>query len=131
MIARLQTVKASTLLMWSMLVSVWNGEIEADAAAAKLAAQFGFLDDTRGQADQGLINTMLLVIVASVIGLVGLVVLSKTDDVVSFEANSAFNNSSESLKAGVSTFFSLIEVVYISLMLALVIGALLVLQRTR
>jgi hypothetical protein len=79
--------------------------------------------------DRDLIGTMLTVIIAAVIGFAGLVVMSRTESTTSFESNSAFDNSSQSLSGGVETFFSMVEVVFIAIVLSLIIGALLFLRR--
>lgn len=81
--------------------------------------------------DRDLISTMLLVVVSAVIGYVGLVVMSETEGTTDFTSNSGFDNSSDSLTAGIESFFSLVEVVYIAVVLSLVIGALLFLRNAR
>lgn len=75
------------------------------------------------------VGVMLTIVVAAVVGYVGLVVMSDTEDTTSFTSNSAFDNASTNLTSGVETSFSLIEVVFITLMLALIIGTLVGLRR--
>lgn len=79
--------------------------------------------------DRDLVGVMLTVIVAAVIGYAGLVVMSRTENTAEFDSNSEFQNSSNSLSGGIETFFSMVEVVFIAIVLGLIIGALLFLRR--
>lgn len=81
------------------------------------------------------VGVILTIIVAAVVGYVGLIVGSDTEDATGFntsqnaENQTAFENSSESLTGGIETSYSLVEVVFITLMLALIIGTLVGLRR--
>lgn len=85
-----------------------------------------------GQAlGDNLVNVVLVIVIASVIGYVGISVMSTTNETVDVEANSAFDNASTSLTTGTETAFSLVEVVYIVLLLGIIVGALVFLRGGR
>lgn len=84
-----------------------------------------------GQLGDNLVNVMLVIVIAGVIGYVGIKVTSETEDSIDVTANSAFDNASNSLTQGLETSFGLVEVVFIVLMLAIIVGALVVLRGRR
>jgi hypothetical protein len=84
----------------------------------------------------GLVGTVLGITIAAVVAYVGLQVANKTRDAggISGEGvdagnQTAFQNSSESLTSGLESGMSLLEVVFIVLLLSLIVGALVGLRR--
>lgn len=84
-----------------------------------------------GQLGDNLVNVMLVIVIAGVIGYVGIKVTSETEDSIEVGDNTAFDNASSSLTGGLETSFGLVEVVFIVLMLAIIVGALVVLRGRR
>lgn len=99
------------------------GPVNADSRIARL-----------GQ-NVDVVGVLLTIVVAAVVGYVGLIVGSETEDATDFDTSqdagnqTEFENASESLTGGIETSFSLVEVVFITLMLALIIGTLVGLRR--
>ncbi|MGK7295293.1 MAG: hypothetical protein ACNS61_05580 [Candidatus Wenzhouxiangella sp. M2_3B_020] len=76
-----------------------------------------------------LVGVMLTIVIATVIGFVGLQVMAQTDSSAEFESGSSYDNASQELSGGIESTFALVDVVYITLFLGLIIGALLFLRR--
>jgi hypothetical protein len=75
-----------------------------------------------------LVATMISITVAAVVGYVGLSVMSTTEKTADFDENSSFQNASDSLTGSVESAYSLVEVVFIAIILGLVVGALVTLR---
>jgi len=84
-----------------------------------------------GQASDQLINVMLAIVIAAVIGYVGVKATAETDSSVDVESGSAFDNSTDALTSGFESAMSLTEVVFIVLMLGVIVTALVVLRGGR
>jgi hypothetical protein len=130
------------------------GEVAHDGATAKVAAslaaagEFGAAKDhilgyarsnyspdedagiikSAGQ-QGGLVGTVLGITIAAVVAYVGITVMSKTEETGDYTEGSSFDNASESVTQGVESGMSLLEVVFIVLLLSLIVGALVGLRR--
>jgi hypothetical protein len=82
-----------------------------------------------GQMGGDLVGVVLSITIAAVIGYVGLSVLSSTENSTDFEQDSNFDNASNELSGGIESAFSLMDVVFIALMLGIIVSALLFLRQ--
>lgn len=84
-----------------------------------------------------LVGITLTIGIASVVGYVVLFVNSRTEDAAGFDSSqdavnrSAFENGSASLNGALDTAFSMYEVVFIAILLAVIVGALLMVRQRR
>jgi hypothetical protein len=82
-----------------------------------------------GQMGRDVVGAVLTITLAAVIGYVGLVIMSDTEDAAEFTNNSNFDNASGDLTGGIETSFGLLEVVFLVIMLVVIIGALVQVRR--
>jgi len=110
-------------------VSVMLTKASAIANSLRTSRSTGHTRTARAGQDMNLVSTMIAIVVAATIGYVGLTVMSTTESTTDFNDGSAFDNASGSLTSGVETTYSLVEVVFIAILLGLVVGALVTLRR--
>lgn len=70
------------------------------------------------------VNTMLVIVIAAVVGFVGIKATSETDSSIDVASGSEYDNASNSLTEGFTSAMDLTEVVFIVLMLGVIILAL-------
>lgn len=77
-----------------------------------------------GQRGSDVVNVMLVIVIASVVGYVGIKATSETEDSIEVTAGTEFDNASNSITSGFSSAMDLTEVVFIVLMLGIIIAVL-------
>lgn len=75
-----------------------------------------------------LVAVMITVIIAGVVGYVGINIMSNTRQSTSLDENDTFYGASQNLSDGLSSFFSQIGTVFIVIVLVVVIGYLMLLR---
>jgi hypothetical protein len=109
-----------------------------DYATSKYAAEDDAGHLRRAGQQGGLVGTVLGITIAAVVAYVGIQVLSRTQDASGIDQSVAendpanateFENASLSVTTGVESGMSLLEVVFIVLLLSLIVGALVGLRR--
>jgi len=84
-----------------------------------------------GQRGSDVVNVMLVIVIASVVGYVGIKATSETEDSIDVADGTQFDNSSDSITSGFAGAMDLTEVVFIVLMLGVIITVLVGLRGQR
>lgn len=84
-----------------------------------------------GQGGGDIVNVMLVIVIASVVGFVGIKATSETDQSIDVANDSEYQNASDSITSGFTSAMDLTEVVFIVLMLGVIIISLVGLRGRR
>jgi len=78
-----------------------------------------------------LVSVMVTVIIAGVVGYVGINIMSNTQDTTNLSSGDAFYSSQENLTDGLQSFFSQLGTVFVVIVLVVIIGYLMLLRGQR
>ena len=75
-----------------------------------------------------LVSVMVTVIIAGVVGYVGINIMSNTQDTTNLASGDAFYDSQQNLTDGLQSFFSQLGTVFVVIVLVVIIGYLMLLR---
>jgi ammonia channel protein AmtB len=75
-----------------------------------------------------LVSVMVTVIIAGVVGYVGINIMSNTEDTTNLSSGDPFYNSQTNLTDGLQSFFSQLGTVFVVIVLVVIIGYLMLLR---
>jgi predicted PurR-regulated permease PerM len=78
-----------------------------------------------------LVSVMVTVIIAGVVGYVGINIMSNTSDTTNLSSGDPFYTSQENLTDGLQSFFSQLGTVFVVIVLVVIIGYLMLLRGSR
>ncbi len=78
-----------------------------------------------------LVSVMVTVIIAGVVGYVGINIMSNTSDTTDLSDGDAFYDSQQNLTDGLQSFFSQLGTVFVVIVLVVIIGYLMLLRGSR
>lgn len=78
-----------------------------------------------------LVSVMVTVIIAGVVGYVGINIMSSTQDTTGLQSGDAFYDSEQNLTDGLQDFFSQLGTVFVVIVLVVIIGYLMLLRGQR